>query len=482
MLPDSLVATHPEAPALDGTSPTVLPPATNGARSSALRILGVSREEGHWRHAARWAASLDTTLERCTDPQRAARAVLSDRYEAVLVVLEHDPEEEMAWWAEIVGRTGGRSRLIVATHRSSVFLSMRAAQLGVLEILPLPLSRDDLTRALGHFRLGGAEVAHPLPEVSAYSVGPYALVGESPAMLAVYNVIARVAPSTATVLLLGESGTGKELVARAIHRWSDRASQPFVAVNCAAIPENLLESELFGHEKGAFTGALTRKLGRFERANGGTLFLDEIGDMGLALQSKILRAVQEREIERVGGGQPISVDVRVIAATNCDLAQEIRERRFREDLYYRLAVVTLRLPRLRERGDDLLLLTAHFLREFGAQHAKPCRFISSGALELLLKQDWPGNVRELRNVIERAVLLARDDTLRVTQLPEEWWSATPTTAAARPPDGPIQTLAEVEAQHIRRALEHTGGQIGETARLLGLHRNTLARKVRELGL
>jgi two-component system response regulator PilR (NtrC family)/two-component system response regulator HydG len=184
----------------------------------------------------------------------------------------------------------------------------------------------------------------------------------------------------------------------------------------------------------------------------------------------------------VGGGEPISVDVRVIAATNCDLAREIKDRRFREDLYYRLAVVTLRLPRLRDRGDDMLLLTAHFLREFGTQHGKPCRFISSGALELLVQHDWPGNVRELRNVIERAVLLARDETLRVTQLPEEWWSGAPSPSTPVVGDGPIQSLAEVEAQHIRRALEYTGGQIGETARILGLHRNTLARKVRELGL
>src|SRR6266511_2053866 len=222
--------------------------------------------------------------------------------------------------------------------------------------------RSSFLGALRRASSAGAEVPIPLPAVEHDAVGQYALVGQSPAMVEVYKLMARVAASTATVLIRGDSGTGKEVVARAIHLNGPKASGPFVAVNCAAIPENLLESELFGHEKGAFTGAIMRKIGRFEHAVGGTLFLDEIADMSLALQAKILRAVQEREIERVGGGDTIPVDVRLIAATNRDLKEAIAQGRFREDLYYRLAVVIVDLPRLAERGEDLVLLAAFFVR------------------------------------------------------------------------------------------------------------------------
>ena len=299
-------------------------------------------------------------------------------------------------------------------------------------------------------------------------------------MLEVYKLIARVGPSSATVLVQGESGTGKEVAARAIHENGPRAPQPFVAVNCAAIPENLLESELFGHEKGSFTGAVTRKVGRFEQATRGTLFLDEIADMSLALQSKILRAVQEREIERVGGNETIPVDVRLIAATNRDVRAAIAEGRFREDLYYRLAVVTIKLPRLVDRGDDLLQLVAHFVNEFAGRNGKAIRLISDRALELLRSHDWVGNVRELRNVIERAVIVSNVDTLRVEHLPDEIRAKEgdlPERAGAG-----LLTLAEAEARHIARVLARTGGQIGTAADVLGIHRNTLARKIREYGL
>jgi transcriptional regulator with PAS, ATPase and Fis domain len=299
-------------------------------------------------------------------------------------------------------------------------------------------------------------------------------------MLPVFRAIAQVAPSPASVLILGESGTGKELVAQAIHQQGPRSTQPFVAVNCAAIPENLLESELFGHEKGSFTGAVARKIGRFERATGGTLFLDEIGDMSLALQGKILRAIQEREVERVGGTDPIAIDVRMIAATNRDLKRLIADGRFREDLYYRLAVVTIPLPRLADRGDDLLVLTAHFLHDFGRQYSKTFTGVTDQALELLRRHDWVGNVRELRNVIERSVLMADGNALRAEHLPEEWRTGGEVVPEAEP--RPLATLRDVEARHIARVLAHTQGQIGEAAQILGVHRNTLARKIREYGL
>src|SRR6185503_15928441 len=282
---------------------------------------------------------------------------------------------------------------------------------------------------------------------------------------------------------LGESGTGKEVVARTIHQHGPGSSGPFVAVNCAAIPENLLESELFGHEKGAFTGAVARKIGRFEQAGGGTLFLDEIADMSLALQAKILRAVQEREIERVGGGESIPVTVRLIAATNRDIPEAIAQGRFREDLYYRLAVVTIQLPRLIDRGDDLLLLTAYFARQFGERYGKAIEGISDRALELLRHHQWVGNVRELRNVIERAAIVASDGTLRSEHLPDAMRAEEPGV-----PEGSaagtagLPTLAEAEARHIARVLAHTGGQIGAAAEILGIHRNTLTRKMKEYGL
>jgi DNA-binding NtrC family response regulator len=359
-------------------------------------------------------------------------------------------------------------------------LALRAEKLGVLDVLALPLKREALTTALARVRSAVTEVALPLPSVGAETQGQYALVGQSPAMLEVYKLMARVAHSTATVLIQGESGTGKEVVARTVHQHGPAAGGPFVAVNCAAIPENLLESELFGHEKGAFTGAVARKIGRFEQAGSGTLFLDEIADMSLALQAKILRAVQEREIERVGGGEAIPVTVRLIAATNRNLQEAIAQGRFREDLYYRLAVVTIQLPRLVDRGDDLVLLVAHFARQFGERYGKRIEALSDRALEMLRNHQWAGNVRELRNVIERAAIVATDGALRTEHLPDELRveeAGAPERATAGLP-----TLAEAEARHIARVLAHTGGQIGAAAEVLGIHRNTLTRKMKEYGL
>src|SRR5256886_4802080 len=359
-------------------------------------------------------------------------------------------------------------------------LALRAEKLGVLDVLALPLRRDDLIRALERLRSAAGETTIPLPVVEHRAGGPNALVGQSPAMLDVYKLLARVAASTATVLIQGESGTGNEVVARAVHLPGRKASGAFGAVNCAAIPENLLESELFGHEKGAFTGAVARKVGRFEQAAGGTVFLDEIVDMSLALQAKILRATQEREIERLGGAGTIPVDVRLIAATNRDLNEAIKQGRFREDLHYRLAVVTIRLPKLAERGDDLVLLTAYFVRQFAERYGKRIAAISDRALDLLRGHTWVGNVRELRNVIERAVIVATDTTLRVEHLPDELRGE----EAALPdrPSGAHLTLAEVEARHIARVLTRTNGQIGAAAEGLGIHRNTLTRKMKEYGL
>ncbi|HEX8724630.1 MAG TPA: sigma-54 dependent transcriptional regulator [Gemmatimonadaceae bacterium] len=389
--------------------------------------------------------------------------------------------DELQWWAEAVRGVEGAPRLVAFSRHPSMRLILQAERLGVTDVLPLPVRRDDVSRLLPKLRASVADRGITLPPVDTHAVGDTVLVGQSPAMLDVYRMIARVAPSTATVLVLGESGTGKEVVARAIHAAGARASGPFITVNCAAIPENLLESELFGHEKGSFTGAVARRAGRFELAVGGTLFLDEIADMSLALQAKILRAVQEREIERVGGGESIPVDVRLIAATNRDLRDEIAQGKFREDLYYRLSVVVVNLPRLVDRGSDLELLTSYYMQEFATRYGKGPLTISESALELLRRHTWVGNVRELRNVIERAVVIASDGVLRAEHLPDELRKSAPPPADAAT-DTSLGTIAEVEARHISRVLANTGGVIGTTASILGIHRNTLARKMREYGL
>jgi len=459
-----------------GESPAGTP---NRVEPAALRVLAVGLDATPMRQAREWVAETGATIEWTPDAPRAARQ-LSAEWDVLLVALGDRPVEELEWWSEVLRGAVRRPRLIAMAENPSMGLVLSAEKFGVSDILSSPLRRDEFLRGLRRLRIAATERPVPLPPVEATPVGQLPMVGQSPAMLEVFKLIARVGPSTATVLIQGESGTGKEIVARTIHQHGPMSNGPFVAVNCAAIPENLLESELFGHEKGAFTGAVARKVGRFEQATGGTLFLDEIADMSLTLQAKILRAVQEREIERVGGGDPIGVNVRLIAATNHDLSAAIAGGRFREDLYYRLAVVTVRLPRLAARGDDLLLLLAHFAHEFGTRYAKRITAITDRALEVLRGHQWVGNVREVRNVIERAVIVADGETIHADHLPEELRGE----EATRPegPTGALLTLAEVEARHISRVLSQTAGQIGAAAEVLGIHRNTLTRKIREYGL
>ena len=372
--------------------------------------------------------------------------------------------------------------LVLTASRPTMQMMVEASRLGVLGLFASPPEVRELAGVLRE--VFAAEEVVPLAPADLAEVEDESAIGASPAMLEVFRMVGRVAASAATVLILGESGTGKELVARAIHRNSPRASGPFVAINCAAIPENLLESELFGHEKGAFTGAITRKIGRFERAHGGTLLLDEIGDMSLALQAKILRALQEKEIERVGGDDRIPVDVRVIAATNKNLRTAISDGTFREDLYFRLAVVTLQLPRLKERGGDLELLARHFVARFAAQYGRDIRGIARPVLGMLHDHDWPGNIRELKNVAERAVLMAHGQVLLPEHLPLEQLRPAPPENGSAPLAGyaPDLSLADVERLHIREVLHLVGGHLGRASEILGVHRNTLTRKVREYGL
>jgi Nif-specific regulatory protein len=308
------------------------------------------------------------------------------------------------------------------------------------------------------------------------------IVGASPAMASVYEVMASAAATDATVLILGESGTGKELVARAIHANGARAGGPFVKVDCTSIPETLIEAELFGHEKGAFTGADRMVVGKVELASGGTLFLDEIGDMPLPLQAKLLRFVQDRELERIGGRQVIRADVRVVAATHRDLEDAVRRGAFRKDLFYRIKVVSVLLPPLRERGgDDIAQLARHFLRLYARRHRRELRAVDPAAMAMLRAYAWPGNIRELEHCIESAVVLCRGPVVLPAHLPLPKAAAVPEPAAAEPA-AVGETLAEVERRHILRTLEAAAGNRTRAAQLLGIGRNTLARKLRQYGL
>lgn len=300
------------------------------------------------------------------------------------------------------------------------------------------------------------------------------IIGNSPALQAVLEQVELVGPTDSTVLILGETGTGKELISRAVHNVSSRCGRPFIKMNCAAIPSELLESELFGHEKGAFTGAVAQRIGRFEAANGGTLFLDEVGDIPLNLQSKLLRVLQEQEFERLGSTYTHRVDVRVVAATNQDLVELVEDKLFRMDLYYRLNVFPIALPPLRRRVEDIPMLVAHFVEDNSARMSKQISKIPDEAMQSLMRYPWPGNIRELQNFIERAVILSTGDTLRLPPLPST--SRIRTEAI---------TLAEAERDHILKALEGSnwvvGGKTGAAARL-GLKRTTLIDKMRKAGL
>lgn len=362
--------------------------------------------------------------------------------------------------------------VLIMTAYSSVDTAVEALKSGALDYLIKPLDFDKLQQTLSGAL---AHTRQSEPSVAGTPAAQFGMVGDSPAMRALLNNIALVAPSDATVLIHGESGTGKELVARALHASSARSLRPLVILNCAALNESLLESELFGHEKGAFTGADKRREGRFVEADGGTLFLDEIGDISPLMQVRLLRAIQEREVQRVGSNQTLSVDVRLIAATHRDLAQEVSAGRFRQDLYYRLNVVTIDMPPLRQRKEDIPQLARFFLRRYAERSRKAVQGFTPQAMDLLIHYAWPGNIRELENAVERAVVLLTGEYISERELP----LAIAGTPVANAPHGDdiIQPLAEVEKEAILAALEKTGGNKTEAARQLGITRKTLLAKL-----
>jgi DNA-binding NtrC family response regulator len=371
--------------------------------------------------------------------------------------------------------------VIVMTAFGAVDTAVSAMRQGAADYLTKPLNLDELTisieRTLERVRLQRetGQLRQRLSERDRID----RIVGSSPPMLKIFETVLQVAPSRASVLVTGESGTGKELVAAAIHQHSTRAAGPFVKLHCAALAESLLESELFGHEKGSFTGAAGRRDGRFQQADGGTLFLDEIGEISPAIQVKLLRFLQAREFERVGGNQTIKVDVRVVAATGRNLAQEVAEGRFREDLYYRLNVVSIETPPLRARPSDVPLLATRFLERYAAENEKTLKGFHPDALECLTHYGWPGNVRELENVVERAVVVCRGDEIQVTDLPEHLTKASAVRREGDLPPIPGATLAEVERYVILKTLEQTGGSTSRAADMLGISARTIQYRLHE---
>ncbi|MCX8036758.1 MAG: sigma-54 dependent transcriptional regulator [Candidatus Sumerlaeia bacterium] len=373
--------------------------------------------------------------------------------------------------------------VIILTAYGTIPSAVEALQLGAFNYLTKPINlaelRVQVARALEKRRLELENES--LRAQLDHKFGFEGIVGDSPPMRALFEQMRRVAPTRVTVLILGESGVGKELIARALHQNSPRRNGPFVPVHCAALPETLLESELFGHERGAFTGAVARKPGRFELADGGTLFLDEIGEIPLSMQVALLRVLETREFMRVGGQQSVTVDVRLIAATNRDLERAVAEGRFREDLYYRLNVVTLRVPPLRERASDIPLLVGRFLTDFAREAGRPAPNVTPAALARLMAWPWPGNVRELRNVVENAFLFCKNNEIGVRDLPPAFQES-PGRGEWLLPVGPDTRLDDVEKEVLRQTLTLCNGNITQAAKRLGISRRTLQRKIKDLSL
>jgi DNA-binding NtrC family response regulator len=374
--------------------------------------------------------------------------------------------------------------VVIMTGHGTIDDAVQAIKLGASEYITKPFRNEKLLKLLELLldnRRLAAENRQLRKELQRGTGRTETLIFKSASFREVYDLTLQVAPSDANILILGESGTGKELIASTIHANSPRAGKPFVSLNCAALTETLLESQLFGHVRGAFTGAIINQKGLIEEADGGTLFLDEIGDVSPAMQAKLLRVVQEKDFIAVGSTHPRKVDVRFVAATNKDLLSEVREGRFREDLYYRLNVININLPPLRERREDIEPLANHFLRIYNARIMKEVTAIDYEALQMLLQYDWPGNVRELENVMERAVILARSSTITAAALPMTG-SREPSVPSVPSGAVPLVTLDEVERRHIEAVLKQTGFHKSRTAEILGVTRKTLDRKIAEYGL
>jgi two-component system nitrogen regulation response regulator NtrX len=445
------------------------------------RILIVDDDQGTLASLSRAFALEGYTALTASSAARGLERLAEEPVDAILsdVVM---PEMDGLAFLEKVRERAPDVPVILMSGQATVETAVKATRLGALDFVEKPIGLDRLLLTLRN-ALHIDRLQRENRELQRYWQEELALIGDSAPMAALRGLIERAAPSDMSVLILGENGTGKELVARAIHELSPRRDQPFVKMNCAAVPQELVESELFGHEKGAFSGAMAQRHGRFEEADGGTLFLDEIGDMPAPMQAKLLRVLQDGRFTRVGGSGEIQGDVRVISATNRDVDELLQDGRFREDLYYRLNTVTVRTPALRDRPGDVATLAAHFAQTACRRnHWKP-RVLARDATDLLRQQPWKGNVRELKNVVERALILSDADPLTANDLRAALPTGTGARAAPPPTEGTLRDLADAyERDVIRERLRRFGGHVTNAARSLGLERSHLYKKCKQLGL
>lgn len=450
------------------------------------RILVVDDDDAHRGMLRMMLRTWGFSVEEASDGEDAVKLVREKPFDVVLTDVRMARMDGIDALKSILAYNPALP-VVLMTAYSSVETAVDALRIGAYDYLVKPLDFDLLKETLAlaiersRHSINNRELRRQLSDTPASSE----IIGASPALKSMLEFIATVAPTEATVLITGESGTGKELVARALHSASARSKRPLVTVNCAALTESLLESELFGHEKGSFTGADKRREGRFVQADGGTLFLDEIGEMPLPLQAKLLRALQQGEVQRVGSDTPIHVDVRVLAATNRDLRREAREKRFREDLYFRLNVISIEVPSLKQRGEDIPLLAASFLQKFAERNHKTIRGFTPQALDALLRYAWPGNVRELENTVERAAILCRGDLVSEADLPGNVTNSPVSQDMMVAPDDNYLSglpLDEVEKRVIEMTLHQTGDNKSEAARRLGITRATLHNKLRKYGI
>ncbi len=447
------------------------------------KILVVDDEESHRIMLRAVLKEEGYRVTEAADGTDAVKAVETEAFDLILMDIRMTNMDGIEALTEI-RKISPLVPVLIMTAYASVKTAVEALKAGAFDYVTKPLDIEELKilieKGLEHYHLRTENLA--LKERIGDRFDFSRIIGRSAKMIALLDTLAMVAPSDATVLIMGESGTGKEVIANAIHHNSPRAGQPFIKVSCAALPETLLESELFGHEKGAFTGAVSRREGRFQLAHRGTIFLDEVGEMSPALQTKLLRVLQEKEFEPLGSARTIKVDIRVIAATNKDLAKEVKEGRFREDLYYRLNVVPITMPPLRERKEDIPPLADHFLAVYREKNRKPIKGISGKALDLLVRYDWPGNIRELENCIERAVIMAREEMIVPVDFPPQIQrlSGEGEKEGFAIPYG--MSLAEMERELIVKTLAETGGNRTRAAEILGINRRTLQNKLKEYGL
>jgi len=452
--------------------------------SEKSRILVVDDEESHRIMLRAVLKEEGYDVSEASDGAEAVKAVEQEPFDLILLDIRMRTMDGIEALIEI-RKISPLMPVLIMTAYASVKTAVEALKAGAFEYLTKPLDIEELKilieKALELYQLRAENIA--LKERLGDRFDFAKIIGRSPKMKEVFDTLSLVAPTDATVLILGESGTGKELVANSIHHNSPRASQPFIKVSCAALPETLLEGELFGHEKGAFTGAIARREGRFQLAHRGTIFLDEVGEMSMTTQTKLLRVLQEKEFEPLGSTRTVKVDVRVIAASNKDLEREVKEGRFREDLFYRLNVVPVSLPALRERKEDIPALATHFFAIYRDKNKKETKDISRKAMDLLMRYDWPGNIRELENCVERAVILARGEIIAPADLPPAIQALTSSDREVQGLELPSGiSLQEVEKALIVKTLEDTGGNRTRAAEILGINRRTLQNKLKEYGI